>query len=205
MKVGVIAAVVSCLMLSGMSHAHAAGPGTTMVSNVLEDTIVEDATAPVTLIVYSSPTCSYCVEFDQNDLPKLKNSFVREGKLKIIHRPFVRNSIDAMIFMVAEARGKEKFDETVSVFMSKFEELITAEDRKKAVAEIAQSIGMTRADLDAAVDNPTYLAKLTAATEEAKEKFGVPGTPWFFVNGKEVKVTKSFDEIGHAVQVAGAE
>ncbi|MBO0134057.1 thioredoxin domain-containing protein [Agrobacterium sp. Rnr] len=82
--------------------------------------------------VYSSPTCSHCIDFHERDLPKLQDTYVASGKLKIVYRPFVRNSVDAVIFMLANARGQDKFDETVS-FMSKFDEIAAASNAEVAL------------------------------------------------------------------------
>ena len=131
-------------------------------------------TAPVTLVVYSSPTCSHCVDFHERDLPKLLDTYVASGKLKIAYRPFVRNSVDAVIFMLANARGRDKFDETVSSFMTKFDEIAGAANAEDALREIAGSMGIDRTGFDRAVADQAYLDKLNAATTEANKNSESP-------------------------------
>ncbi|OLP54860.1 hypothetical protein BJF92_13705 [Rhizobium rhizosphaerae] len=173
-----------------------------MNPTVFQDSFVGKNTAPVTLVVYSSPTCSHCIDFHENDLPKLQETYVASGKLKIAYRPFVRNSVDAVIFMLANARGQDKFDETVSTFMSKFDEIAAASNAEDVLREIAASMGVDRAGFDRAIADQTYLDKLNAATTEASQKFGVAGTPSFFVNGERVEVKRSFDEVSDAIAAA---
>ncbi len=63
--------------------------------------------------------------------------------LKIATRPFIRNSLDAVIFMIANARGADRFDETVSAFMNRMEEIATAGEGTEAeVRKIAGEIGI---------------------------------------------------------------
>ncbi len=47
---------------------------------VFQDSFVGQKTAPVTLVVYSSPTCSHCVDFHERDLAKLQDTYVAAGK-----------------------------------------------------------------------------------------------------------------------------
>ncbi len=126
--------------------------------------------------------------------------YVTPRKLKIAYRPFVRNSVDAVIFMLANARGQDKFAETVSTFMSKFDEIASASNAEDALREIAASMGIDRAAFDRALADQAYLNKLNAATTEANQKFGVAGTPSFFVNGERIEVKRSFDEVADAVR-----
>lgn len=194
-----MAVIVGGTALGCVTSAQAEPVQGLMNPAVFQDSFVGEETAPATLVVYSSPTCSHCIDFHENDLPKLQDKYVASGKLKIAYRPFVRNSVDAVIFMLANARGQDKFDETVSTFMSKFDEIAAASNAEVALREIAGGMGIDRAGFDRAVADQAYLDKLNAATTEASQKFGVAGTPSFFVNGEQVQVKRSFDEVADAV------
>ena len=62
--------------------------------------------AKVTLIEYASPTCPHCALFSNTVLQPFKDKYVKTGKVKFILRPFARNTMDAAIFMLAEAAAK---------------------------------------------------------------------------------------------------
>lgn len=171
---------------------------------IFADTFIGAQEAPVTLIVYSSPTCPHCIDFHEENLPALKN-LADSGKLKIVYRPFVRNSLDAVIFMLAKADAPLGFDETVSRFMSRIDEIAAAGDTEAAVRRVAASLGIDKATFDRAVSDQDYLDQLGASTAEAVNKFGVTGTPTFFVNGKAVVPRSSFDEIQDAVMDAATQ
>ncbi len=98
----------------------------------------------------------------------------------------MRNSLDAVIFMIANARGADRFDETVSVFMNRMEIAAAGERTEAAVRKIAGDIGIDQLAFDQAVANQPYLHQLTRATSEARDAFSVTGTPSFFVSGKQV-------------------
>jgi protein-disulfide isomerase len=72
----------------------------------IPDKILGNADAKVTVIEYASPTCPHCATFSNEVLGPFKEKYVATGKVKFILRPFARNTMDAAIFMLAEAAAK---------------------------------------------------------------------------------------------------
>jgi protein-disulfide isomerase len=77
-----------------------------MAPKGIPDKIDGDPAAKVTLIEYASPTCPHCALFSNTVLQPFKDKYVKTGKVKFILRPFARNTMDAAIFMLAEAAAK---------------------------------------------------------------------------------------------------
>jgi hypothetical protein len=59
-----------------------------------EDFIIGDKNAPVTLVEYLSQTCSHCAEFRATEIPKIEETFVQSGKVRIVFRELHRNNVD---------------------------------------------------------------------------------------------------------------
>ncbi|MEP7239486.1 MAG: thioredoxin domain-containing protein, partial [Devosia sp.] len=74
-----------------------------MAPMVVPDKIEGDPNAKVTLIEYLSPTCPHCALVATTVMGPFKDKYVKTGKVKFIPRPFARNTLDAAIFMLAEA------------------------------------------------------------------------------------------------------
>jgi protein-disulfide isomerase len=72
----------------------------------IPDKVDGDPAAKVTFIEYASPTCPHCALFSNTVLEPFKDKYVKTGKVKFILRPFARNTMDAAIFMLAEAAAK---------------------------------------------------------------------------------------------------
>ena len=72
----------------------------------IPDKVDGNAAAKVTFIEYASPTCPHCALFSNTVLEPFKDKYVKTGKVKFILRPFARNTMDAAIFMLAEAAAK---------------------------------------------------------------------------------------------------
>lgn len=66
------------------------------------DKVLGDPNAKVTLIEYASPTCPHCATWSNTVLAPFREKYVDTGKVKLIIRPFARNTLDAAIFMLAE-------------------------------------------------------------------------------------------------------
>ena len=68
----------------------------------IPDKVIGNADAKVTLIEYASPTCPHCAAWANDVLGPFRAKYVETGKVKLIIRPFARNTLDAAIFMLAE-------------------------------------------------------------------------------------------------------
>ncbi|MEQ1771632.1 MAG: thioredoxin domain-containing protein [Devosia sp.] len=108
----VTAAVASAATVAGWSPAAFAAEGDMVDINALmapdgvPDHAKGNADAKVTLIEYASPTCPHCAAFSNDVLPAFEAAYVETGKVRFILRPFARNTIDAAIFLLAEAAAK---------------------------------------------------------------------------------------------------
>ena len=72
----------------------------------IPDKILGNPNAKVTVIEYASPTCPHCAAFSNTVLQSFQDEYVTTGKVKFILRPFARNTMDAAIFMLAEAASQ---------------------------------------------------------------------------------------------------
>lgn len=68
----------------------------------IPDKVIGDPDAKITLIEYASPTCPHCAAWSNNVLGPFREKYVATGRVKLIIRPFARNTLDAAIFMLAE-------------------------------------------------------------------------------------------------------
>ena len=138
----------------------------------------------VTLIEYLSPTCSHCKAFFDNTLPALKAEYIDTNKILFIPRPFVRNVLDAVVFMLAEAAGEAKYHEVVDTFFKTQNDWAISQTPADAMFTIAQQLGFTKETYDAALTNQTLFKGLEAVRDQASNEFKLTGTPTFYLNGK---------------------
>lgn len=81
------------------------------------------------------------------------------GQLRVSVRPFVRNLIDAAIFMIAEASGKARREVTLTAFEANLPEIMQSKNRVSLLRQIASKVGIDASAFDTALANVDYLKK----------------------------------------------
>jgi protein-disulfide isomerase len=195
----VLAAAASLSSYAGFGVA-VAQEGTThdqaKLANVaVPDHVLGAEDAPVTLIEYASPTCPHCATFSNVTYPQLKAEYIDTGKVKFILRPFVRNVLDAVVFMLAAAAGEAKYHEVVETYFRTQNTWGVSETPRDAILAIALQLGFTAESFDAALTNQDLFTAMETMREQALNEFGLSGTPTFYLNGKQLSGDKSIEEL----------
>jgi protein-disulfide isomerase len=159
------------------------------------DHVVGNKDAKVTVIEYLSPTCPHCKTFHETVYPQLKAEYIDTNKIQFIPRPFVRNVLDAVVFMLAEAAGAEKYHEVVDTYFRTQNDWVTSPTPADAMFAIAQQLGFTKETYDAALTNQALFSGLETMRDQATREFQLQGTPTFYVNGKMLNGGVTFDSL----------
>ncbi|MCF6303034.1 MAG: DsbA family protein [Devosiaceae bacterium] len=150
--------------------------------------------AKATMIEYSSPTCPFCASFHAQTLPEVKTQLIETGKTRYILRPFVRNVLDAVVFMLADAAG-EGYHDVVSTYMKTQAEWSRSDTPRDDLLAIALQLGFTEESFENALTNQELFAGMEAARDQARNEFDLTGTPTFYVNGKMLSGNKTLADI----------
>lgn len=151
--------------------------------------------ASVTTIEYSSPTCPHCANFHTQTFPEFTTQLIDTGKTKFILRPFVRNLADAVIFMLADAGGEEKYHEIITAFFDTQSEWARSENLRDALLKVALQVGFTEESFEKALTNQELFAGMEEARDQAQNDFDLTGTPTFYINGKMFGGNKPLDQL----------
>jgi protein-disulfide isomerase len=136
------------------------------------------ADAPVTLVEFSDFQCPYCQGM-VSTLKRLKES--HGDKVRIVYRQYPIPSLHANAMKAAEAslcaEEQGKFWE--------MHDLMFAEQNQLTVSELKEKAGrvkMNKSKFDDCMDKGRYVEQVQEDMKEG-QKFGVSGTPAFFMNG----------------------
>ncbi len=151
----------------------------------VEDRPVGGKDARVVIVEYSSPTCPHCATFALDVYPEFKAKYVDTGKVTFILRPFVRNVLDAVVFMLADAAGPESYANVVETYFRTMMTWATSEKPRDEIEKIALQLGFTKESFEAALTNQDLFDGLDKLRTQALDEFDVTGTPTFFINGKK--------------------
>lgn len=163
--------------------------------------------AKVKLTEWVSYTCSHCAHFEQESQGPLKLLLVRDGRVAVEVRHFVRDPIDLTIAAITNCLPDSKFFAAHSAFllsqekwMAKARATNRAQQQRwtsgaiparlRAVAndldfyEFMEGRGMGRTELDRCLSDETRVRAIANQSQADIQKFSLAGTPSFAINGK---------------------
>lgn len=144
--------------------------------------------APITIVLFGDFRCPNT----KNAWPILQRLLGQYGqKVKLIYRHFPGESIHpganklSQVGVCAHMQGNDKYWGVHSYFFNKQSELPTylaAED----LATLAQETGLDLSKLNECLGSPNALVKINRDYADGV-RFGVAGTPTFFINGQKIE------------------
>lgn len=169
-----------------------------------DDPVLGEEDAPVVLVEFSDFQCPFCGKFSTETLPQLEEKYVKTGKVKLVYRDFPLEfhpeaELAAMAAECADEQGK--FWEYHDVLFANQELLGDANYKKWA-----EDLGMDTEQFNGCYKGLKYLNEVRADMADG-QKYGVSGTPAFFVNGKLISGAQPYtvfeQEIEAALAAAG--
>jgi len=182
-----------------VSRASAQNLSDLMAPGPLEDMVLGEADAPVTIIEYASMTCPHCASFHEAVLPALKEKYIETGKVKMIFREFPLDARAYAASMLARCADKQFYFPMTDVLFKQQSVWARAEDPRPALLQIAKLAGFTQESFEACLKNQELLDNVTAIRKKASDDFGVTGTPSFFINGDKYRGRVSVEEMSAAI------
>lgn len=138
--------------------------------------------AKVVMIEYSDFECPFCGKMFLETLPKLKENFIKTGKVKFIYRHFPLRSIHQYAQKAAEASecaGEQgKFWEYHDYLFEKQNSLGI-----ESFKLWAKELGLNSGQFDSCLDSGKYISRVDVDYNEGLA-LGINGTPATFINGK---------------------
>lgn len=181
--------------------------------------------APVKLVEYASLTCPHCADFSINGAPKLRDDYVRTGKVSWEFRTFVLNAFDVAVSLMARCQGEGPFFKLIEQTYAEQKNWapnvskITDADfaRIQGLPENQQFIALAKAagmdqfyrerglseeKANQCLSDKGALDQLVAIRDQAVKKEGVNGTPSFLINGKLAEGVYDFGTLKTALDTA---
>ena len=154
----------------------------------------------VTVVEYASMTCSHCAKFHTTVYPDFKKKYIDTGKVRFILREFPLDPIAAGAFALARCLPEDKYYPMVEVLFEQQKNWAFVPDPPKALLAIAKEAGFTEQSFEACLTDQKLSQAIEESARRANEKFGVSGTPTFFINGQMSVGALSFEEMEKLIQ-----
>jgi len=161
----------------------------------LPEIIIGDVSAPNTLIIYSSFSCSHCAKFHRNEWRTLKNEWIDTGKLKVYLRSYVDDTGSLESAMLLRAYGQKKgndasfYESMYQNLYSQQKEWLKSANPHEFLKNIFIKAGFDRKDVDEClkVRSKTYtkmVAGLMREQKKAIEIWNIEIIPAFIINDR---------------------
>ena len=172
--------------------------------------VMGNPNAPVKLVEFASYTCPHCAEFSESGEPQLIEKYVKTGQVSFELRNFVRDSADLSAALLARCSGAPAFfklsDQIFAAqqdWLGKLQTMSPAEQQalqkaapgetttamadKAGLLDFARMRGIPEAKARTCLSDQQTTERLVAMTNEGVQRYQVPGTPAFLINGELVQ------------------
>jgi protein-disulfide isomerase len=147
--------------------------------NFKDDKAMGDTKAPLTLYEFSSLGCSHCADFHLNILPKLKDDFISNGKLRVVFVNFPLDQKSMKGAMLSECLSSEKREQFLNTAFLKQREWMLSFKPEDIFAKYATDDTFTKEDAAKCMSDDLLAQNIIADRQEAIDKLKVQGTPAF--------------------------
>ena len=170
----------------------------------LEDEIMGDKNAPVTLLEYASMTCPHCKSFHENIMPAIKEKYIDTGKVKYILRPFPFDGDrrGEAAFMLAKCAPNNSYYAMLDALFATQSTWAGKGNPVPELLRISKLSGMTEADFKACLGNQDLLTRMINGRNLAVDKFRVRATPTVFINDQRYTQSNTVEAISAALDGA---
>jgi len=161
----------------------------------LQELVIGQKNAPVTIIEYASLGCPHCANFHKNTYPLLKKNYIDTGKVKMIYRDFPLGTSALAAAMIARCSGPKRRSGMIELFYRSQADWGRAENPLQALIKVARFGGLNEQDVKACIGNQKLIKGVRDRAAEATDKFGIDSTPSFIVNGTVIRGNIAYDDL----------
>ncbi|MEQ8347130.1 MAG: DsbA family protein [Sneathiellaceae bacterium] len=163
----------------------------------MQDMVLGNPDAPVTIIEYASLTCPHCATFHKEVLPQLKTEYIDTGKAKLIFRDFPFDRFALSASMLARCSGPDRFFPFLDLLFKQQANWIGNGQPDEVLANLKRLAGLTGMDeaaVQACLGNEALTEFVLNERLTGNKEFGVESTPTFIVGEDKYPGVRRIEE-----------
>lgn len=163
-----------------------------------DDPVLGNKDAPVTIVEFSDFECPFCGKHFLIAHPQIVENYVNTGKVKIVYRDF---PLDFHKNAQKAAEAAECADEQ-GKFWEMHDKLFLNQDSLSIenFKQWAKDIELDPEQFNACFDSGKYIEEIQNDIKDGT-KYGVSGTPSFFINGRLLKGTQPYEVFEKTIEI----
>ncbi|WBU63681.1 DsbA family protein [Paracoccus aerodenitrificans] len=158
-------------------------------TEMVDDLVLGEESAPLTIYEYASFTCPHCATFHQESFPKLKEEYIDTGLVRFIQRDVYFDQVGLWAGALARC-DESKFYPISGMLLDEQSEWLGAANGEELVASlrrIGAKAGLTSEQVDTCWEDETRIRNLVATYQQNATEDKIEGTPTFVIGGELVQ------------------
>jgi protein-disulfide isomerase/plastocyanin len=163
--------------------------GETVEVSLDDDAVKGDPNAAVTIVEFSDFECPFCGKYVREAYPQIVSEYIDTGKVKYVFRDFPLDFHQSAqkAGEAAECAGEQGKYWEMHDYLFVNQDYLAVENLKG----YAKDLGLDTADFNECLDSGAMADEVKADMADG-QKYGVSGTPAFFINGKMISGAQPF-------------
>jgi protein-disulfide isomerase len=160
-----------------------------------DDRILGNPEAPITIIEYSSLTCPHCASFHRNTLPQLRDSWLKDGRARLVFRDYPLDRVALTAAVLAHClEGDKRYFGFIDVLFQQQKSWARSSDPVSALRKLSRLAGMDSETFDQCLADQAKIDRILEKVQDAQNKYEIQSTPTFIVNGEKFPGDRSFED-----------
>ena len=189
-------------ILTLLLAAPPAAAGNVPLAEAVAEMVMGRDDAPVTMIEYSSLACPHCAAFHRDVLPKIKETYIDTGKVRLVYRDFPLGGLALVAAMVARCGGREKYFGFIEVLFRSQAQWSRSDNPRRELARVARFGGISQKDFEACLVSEPLMTDIRERAADAQQKLGIESTPTFIIEGEKILGARPFEDFRDVIEKA---
>ena len=160
-----------------------------------DDRILGSAEAPITIIEYSSLTCPHCAAFHAGALPRIKETWIADGRVRLVYRHFPLDAAALRAAAVANCIEGTRYFGFLDLLFKSQKRWAKPDGSLKGLGQMARLAGLSQEKFEACANDEAEMDRILQQRQDGVQTYGVQSTPTLFVNGRKVEGARSFEHL----------
>ena len=161
------------------------------IEEMMQERILGDPEAPVTIYEYSSFTCPHCAAFHAETLPQLHTNYIDTGKVKLVFRDFPLEVIALHGSLLARCTStSDQFFRLIEVIFREQRSWVNEEPAitRDNLIQIGLRAGINSAKLQQCLSSQDAADQILIGYHAAQRQYQISSTPTFIFNDNERRI-----------------
>ena len=159
----------------------------TELAPFMDDLVMGEKDAPITIIEYASMTCAACGFFHNVVLPDIKKNYVDTGKVRFVFREYPLDNSALQAAMMARCTGEANYYNAIDRLFKSQQDWINYNSTRATTGnlqDIGEEFGLSDDQFDACMEDESLQLRITAKSSQGQARYKITGTPGVVINGE---------------------